>query len=84
MLAASAGSEAIVTKLLAAHADKNAQNAFGDTALIIASRSGNEVLVRRLLASGASTRLRNQDRLSAEDVAAARAFPSIIKLLNGA
>ena len=54
------------------------------TALIIATRSGNVALVRRLLESGASTRLRNRDRLTAADVAAARSFEAIAEALKGA
>ena len=70
--------------MLARHANQDAQNEFGDTALIIATRNGNSALVRRLLSAGASTRLRNKDRLSAADVATARSFPAIADLLKGA
>jgi hypothetical protein len=42
------------------------------------------MLVQRLLKSGASTRLRNKDRLSAADVAAARSFSGIAQTLTGA
>jgi len=41
-------------------------------------------VVHRLLQAGASTRLRNRDRLSAADVAAARSFDSIAQALKGA
>jgi ankyrin repeat protein len=81
LLAASASAEEIVAKLLAARVEKDAQNEFGDTALIIASRNGNTALVRQLLKSGASTRLRNKNRASAADVAKARAFTGIVALL---
>jgi hypothetical protein len=40
--------------------------------------------VRRLLSAGVSTSLRNKDRLSAADVAAARSFTAIAELLKGA
>ena len=70
--------------LLARHVDVDAQNSFGDTALIIASRNGDGALVRKLLDAGASARLRNKDRKSAADVAAARSFAAIAQLLNGA
>jgi ankyrin repeat protein len=72
-----------VYHVLAHRANQDAQNEFGDTALIIASRNGYSVLVQRLLKSGASTRLRNKDRLSAADVAAARSFSGIAQKLTG-
>ncbi|TLZ14341.1 MAG: ankyrin repeat domain-containing protein [Gammaproteobacteria bacterium] len=84
MLAANAGAVEIVDKLLTHHAEKDAQNEFGDTALIIASRNGNAALVRRLLSAGASTALRNKDRSTAADVARARAFPAVVELLKNA
>ena len=84
LLAASAGSSEIVDRLLSQHANQDAQNEFGDTALIIASRNGNDALVQRLLKAGASTRLRNKDHLSAADVAAARSFSAIADLLKSA
>jgi serine/threonine-protein phosphatase 6 regulatory ankyrin repeat subunit B len=83
LIAANAGALEIVDKLLARQADKDAQNEFGDTALIIASRNGNTALARRLVTAGASTRLRNKDRLTAADVAAARSFPGLADLLKG-
>jgi len=79
-----AGAVEIVDKLLTRRADKDIQNEFGDTALIIASRNGNAALVQRLLSAGASTRLRNKDRASAADVARARAFSAIFELLTNA
>jgi ankyrin repeat protein len=60
----------------------DAQNDFGDTALIIASRNGNLALVQRLLGAGASTRLRNKNRASAADVAQARSFAAVTALLK--
>jgi len=72
-----------VTDDMLLNADKDAQNEFGDTALIIASRNGNTALARRLVNAGASTRLRNKDRLTAADVAAARSFPGLADLLKG-
>ena len=74
----------IVDKLLGMHADKDAQNGFGDTALIIASRNGDAALVKRLLAAGVATRLRNGDKATAEDVAVARSFRNVAQLLRGA
>jgi ankyrin repeat protein len=81
-LAAASGQGAIASVLLAAHADKDAQNQFGDTPLLIASRRGDAELVRILLAAGASTKLRNHDRVSAADVAHAREFTAITALLE--
>jgi ankyrin repeat protein len=83
LLAAAAGHLSIVDRLLAAQADKDAQNDFGDTALIIASRNGNVSLVKRLLAAGAATRIRNHDRATAADVAKARSFRDVLALLEG-
>jgi ankyrin repeat protein len=68
--------------LLAARADQDAQNGFGDTALIIAARNGNGALVRRLLAAGASTKLRNHDRAAAVDIAEARNFTQVAAVLR--
>jgi ankyrin repeat protein len=79
-----AGAVEVAEKLLAQHVDKDTQNEFGDTALIIASRNGNAVLVQRLLSAGASTRLRNKNKASAADVARARAFTAIADLLKNA
>jgi ankyrin repeat protein len=61
---------------------KDAQNDFGDTALIIASRDGNLALVRRLLTAGASAKLRNHDRIAAADVAEARNFRQLVQILQ--
>jgi ankyrin repeat protein len=83
LLAAAAGQMPIVDRLLAAQADKDAQNEFGDTALIIASRNGAVSLVKRLLAAGVATRIRNRDRATAADVAEARSFRDVLALLKG-
>jgi ankyrin repeat protein len=82
LLAASGGHTAVVATLVAAHADKDAQNEFGDTALIIASRNGDAKTVRQLLDAGASAKLRNLDRATAADVAAARDFGQVLALLR--
>jgi ankyrin repeat protein len=83
LLATAAGHLPVVDGLLAKQADKDAQNEFGDTALIIASRNGDVALVKRLLAAGATTRIRNRDRATAADVAQARSFRDVIALLKG-
>jgi ankyrin repeat protein len=82
LLAASGGHADVVAALMAARADKDAQNEFGDTALIIASRNGDAKTVRLLLDGGVSTKLRNQDRATAADVAAARDFDQVLALLR--
>jgi ankyrin repeat protein len=82
LLATAAGHLSIVDGLLAKQADKDAQNEFGDTALIIASRNGDVSLVKRLLGAGAATRVRNHDRATAADVAQARSFRDVIALLG--
>jgi ankyrin repeat protein len=84
MLAVNAGSADVVERLLTRRVSVDAQNTFGDTALIVASRNGDAALVRKLLDAGASTRLRNKDRKSAADIATARSFPEITRLLGGA
>lgn len=73
----------MVAELLALHADKDARNALGDTALIISSRNGDPAIVRQLLAAGAATGLRDRDRSTAADVAAARSFSGIVAQLRG-
>jgi ankyrin repeat protein len=72
----------VVQQLLAAHADPDAQNEFGDTPLIIASRRGDLGLVRRLLEAGAGSRLRNRDHSTAADIAQARGFHKIAEVLE--
>jgi ankyrin repeat protein len=81
-LAAGSGHADIASALLAARADKDAQNKFGDTPLIVASRVGDATVVKALLAAGASTKLRNQDRAAAADVAQARDFGTVAALLK--
>jgi ankyrin repeat protein len=82
VLAASGGYAPVTDSLLTARAELDAQNDFGDTALIIASRDGNAELVRRLVAAGASAKLRNQDRVAAVDVAEARGFSQVAEILR--
>jgi len=67
---------------LEARAQRDAQNRWGDTALIVASRNGDLELVRRLLEARASPNLRNGQGAAAADIAEARAFPAIVKLFN--
>ena len=49
---------------------------------MIASRNGDAKTVRVLLDAGASTKLRNQDRATAADIATARDFDQVLALLR--
>ena len=72
----------MVRKLLAAGPDINAQNAFGDTALIMASQAGASDVVDLLLKAGAKRSLRNRDGQAAADAALARGFDRIASLIS--
>jgi ankyrin repeat protein len=82
LLATAAGHLSVVSSLLAKQVDKDTQNEFGDTALIIASRNGDVSLVKRLLDAGAATRIRNRDRATAADIAEARSLRNVLALLK--
>ncbi len=77
MLAARGGHVAIVRKLIALRVALDAQNTFGDTALILASQAGAGDVVDMLLQAGAKTTLRNRDGMAAADAAAARGFDAV-------
>jgi ankyrin repeat protein len=67
----------IVRKLVALRVALDAQNTFGDTALILAGQAGAAEVVDVLLAAGAKTTLRNRDGMAASDAAAARGFDAV-------
>lgn len=56
---------------------RGAQNAVGDTALILAGQAGAADVADLLLKAGAKRTLRNRDGQSAADVAEARGFDSL-------
>jgi len=62
----------------------NAQNKFGDTALIAASRAGDTAVCKLLLSAGADTRLRNSSRKTAGEIAKMRGFAEVKSLLESA
>jgi ankyrin repeat protein len=82
-LAAAGGHAQVVAQLLAAGADHDAQDALGDTPLMMAARSGSADTVSLLLDAGASRRLRNRERATAADIAEARSFTQIARMLKG-
>jgi ankyrin repeat protein len=59
--AADSGNTALVERLLAAGADVNAKDNYGDTALIAAADDGHTDIVERLLAAGADVNAQNND-----------------------
>ena len=63
--AALAGDEASVMRLLAAGADVDAKDGYGQTALMLAATHGNDGVVRVLLAQGADTDITAKYGLSA-------------------
>lgn len=82
MLAARGGHAAVVRRLLEARVDVDAQNAYGDTALILASQANAPEVVDLLLRAGAHAALRNRDGLAAVDVANARGFDAVARRLR--
>jgi ankyrin repeat protein len=77
MLGARGGHTQTVRVLLGAGLELNAQNAVGDTALILATQAGASDVAELLLKAGAKRTLRNRDGQSAADVAAARGFDAL-------
>ncbi len=67
----------IVRRLVALRVGLDAQNAFGDTALILAGQAGASDVVDLLLQAGAKKTLRNRDGVAAADAAAARGFDAV-------
>ena len=81
-LAAAAGHATLVASLIAARTPVDAVNSHGDTALMLGIRANCLACARGLLAAGASTRVRNKDGLSAQDIARLAKDPSLIKLFE--
>ena len=65
MLAARGNHAVIVRRLVALRVGLDAQNTFGDTALILASQAGAGDVVALLLQAGAKKSLRNRDGVAA-------------------
>jgi ankyrin repeat protein len=82
-VAADLGNAAVVDALLSRKPDVDAADSFGETALMAAARDGNEPICSKLLAAGANPRLRGRDRATAADIAGARGFTALAKLLRG-
>lgn len=83
-LAASLGHTDSVLALLRAGAAIDQANRFGETPLMAAVRGGSVSVCRLLLQNGANQRLRNQDRATAKDIAAARGHGDILRLIEAA
>ncbi len=82
LLAAAGGHLQVVQKLSAAKEELDTQNSVGDTALIAASRAGDEQIVAALLRAGSSKKLRNREKMAAEDLARARGFERVALLIE--
>jgi ankyrin repeat protein len=86
-VAARSCSERLVAALLAADAEGatvNAQNDYGNTALIESSREGNDCAVRLLLARGARQELQNEGGWTALHFAASEGHADIVEQLCAA
>lgn len=81
MLAASRGDTPAVESLIAAGADVNAQDAFGQTALIYATSAGHVAVVEALLTAGARVEAKNQAGLTCLDLARRRGYAQIAKMI---
>ncbi len=80
--AAGAGHAEVVQVLLAQKAAVDATDQFGNTPLLLAARAGHEGICRMLLTAGASTRIRNSDRLSAVQMAEMRGDLALAQTLR--
>ena len=60
------------------------QNQFGDTPLIGAARGGHAAVCDLLLRAGADRKLRNGDRMSAEEAAELRGFTTLAQRVANA
>jgi ankyrin repeat protein len=82
-VAADLGDLRVLDALLARKPDVDAADGYGETALMSAARTGNEAVCAKLLAAGAKPGLRGRDRATAADIAEARGFGKLAKLLRG-
>lgn len=80
-VAAAGGHNAAVQRLLRARAEIDRSNAAGDTPLIVAARHGHADVCALLLKAGADSALRNQNRLTARDVAELRGFAALARTI---
>jgi ankyrin repeat protein len=81
-LAAANGYRAMVNQLLKKGVDVDAQDALGNTALIIAVRRDNARLIRLLLDRKASYRVKNNNKNSALNLALARRNGAVLKVFS--
>ena len=81
MLAAGAGREELVGKLLAAGADVNKANTRGGTALMYAATHGDPKTVKALLSRGAKVNAKADNGWTALTLAAAKGYEAIVKQL---
>ena len=81
MVAAGAGREELVSKLLAAGANVNSANARGGTALMYAATHGDPKTVGVLLSRGAKVNAKAQNGWTALTLAAAKGYEAVVRQL---
>lgn len=81
MFAAAAGDAEFGRQLLARHANINARNSNGDTALLLALWNRHPAVAEMLIAAGADARLANDDGRTALFAAAMHGDSAVCKLL---
>jgi len=81
-VAAASSEAALIPLLVAAHAPVDGVNAHGDTALMLGVKSRCLDCAKNLLSANASTRVRNDDGLTAKDIARLSTDRSLIQLLD--
>ena len=84
MIACSRGELSRADELIAAGADINARDRFGNTALAYAAGGGHQQVVEMLLSCGADVGVKNNNGLTCLDLAAARGHTAIAALLRHA
>lgn len=81
-VAAASSEAALIPLLVAARAPVDGVNAHGDTALMLGVKSRCLACVKNLLSASASARVRNNDGLTARDIARLSTDQSLIQLLE--
>lgn len=84
MMAASRGDQDEVRRLITTPANLNAQDSFGNTALIYASIGGHAEIVELLLGKGADPAIKNSLGLDCLTAAAERGHQQVISILRAA
>jgi ankyrin repeat protein len=82
MLVAASQSAATMNELEKAHAHVSATDQAGNTALVYAARNNRREKIVAPLDAGASSKLRNNEKVAAEDLARARGFEQIAALIE--